>query len=65
MSRPEAPRESLATRVIVGVVLLVIAWIVIRMALGFVYSIVRAVAFLALFAVVAWIVLVGPPGRRE
>jgi hypothetical protein len=65
MSRPVAPRERLATRVIVGGILLLLAWIVIRMALGFVYSIVRSLVFLALFAVVAWIVLVGPPGRRE
>lgn len=65
MSRPASPRESLATRVIVGGILLLLAWIAIRMALGFVYSIVRALVFVALFAVVVWIVLVGPPGRRE
>jgi hypothetical protein len=65
MSRPAAPRESLSTRLLVGIVLLLIAWIVIRFALGFVYSIIRSVLFIALFAVVAWIVLVGPPGRRD
>lgn len=65
MSRPAAPRESLATRVIVGLVILVVAWIVVRILLGFVYSIIRALLFIALFALVAWVVLVGPPGRRD
>jgi hypothetical protein len=65
MSRPAAPREGIATRVIVSLVVLVIAWIVVRILLGFVYSIVRSLLFIALFAVVAWIVLVGPPGRRD
>ncbi len=66
MSRqPAAPRGSLSTRLLVGLVLLIVAWIVIRIALGMVYSIIRSVLFIALFAVVAWIVLVGPPGRRD
>jgi hypothetical protein len=66
MSRqPAAPRGSLTTRLLVGLVLLIVAWIVIRIALGMVYSIIRSVLFVALFAVVAWIVLVGPPGRRD
>jgi hypothetical protein len=51
--------------VVVGLVVLFVAWIVVRMMLGFVYSIVRSLLFVALFLVVAWIVLVGPPGRRE
>ncbi len=45
--------------------LLVVAWIVIRALLGMVYSIIRAALFVGLFLVVAWIVLVGPPGRRD
>lgn len=65
MSRPAAPRDSITTRVVVGIVLMLVAWIVIRWALGFVYSIIRSVLFIALFAVVAWVVLVGPPGRRD
>lgn len=65
MARPAPPRESLTTRIVIGLVLLVVAWIVVRMLLGFVYSIVRSALFIGLFLVVAWIVLVGPPGRRE
>ncbi|MBN2624588.1 MAG: hypothetical protein JXA83_14515 [Acidimicrobiales bacterium] len=65
MSRPAAPQGSLTTRVVVGIVLLVVAWIVIRALLGMVYSLIRSLLFIALFVVVAWIVLVGPPSRRE
>lgn len=65
MSRPAAPRESFTTRLVVGIVLLIVAWIVIRALLGMVYAIIRALLFIALFAIVAWIVLVGPPGRRD
>jgi hypothetical protein len=65
MARPAPPRESLTTRVVVGIVVLVVVWLVVRLMLGFVYSIVRSALFIALFLVVAWIVLVGPPGRRE
>ncbi|HET9612052.1 MAG TPA: hypothetical protein VFP06_20725 [Acidimicrobiales bacterium] len=65
MSRPAPPGESFTTRLVIGIVLLVVAWIVIRVVLGTIYSIIRAVLFIALFAVVAWIVLVGPPGRHD
>ena len=65
MSRPAPPRDRFATRVVVGLVLLVVAWLVLRVVLGFVYSIIRSLLFVALFAVVAWIVLVGPPGRHD
>jgi hypothetical protein len=66
MPPPPAPtRQSLPTRLVVGLVLLVVAWLVIRALLGMVYSIIRSALFIGLFLVVAWIVLVGPPGRRD
>lgn len=65
MAGPAAPPESFATRVVVGLVILVIVWIVLRSVLGFVYALIRAALFVGLFAVVAWIVLVGPPSHRE
>jgi uncharacterized membrane protein len=66
MARPPAPpRESITTRVLVGLVLLVVAWFVIRVVLGTVFALIRAALFVALFAVIAWVVLVGPPGRDE
>jgi hypothetical protein len=65
MSGPAAPPKSFATRVVVGLVILVIVWIVLGQLLGFVYALIRAALFVGLFAVVAWIVLVGPPSRPE
>jgi hypothetical protein len=65
MAPSAPPRDSLSSRLIVGLVVLVLAWIVVRLMLGFVYSVVRSLVFIALFLVVAWVVLVGPPGRRE
>jgi hypothetical protein len=65
MSRPAPPRSSLSTRVVVGIVAVVAIWIVIRVVLGMVYSLIRAALFVTLFAIVAWVVLVGPPGRRD
>ena len=51
----------------VGVALLVIvlACLVVQLFLGFVFSLIRMALFLALFGVVAWFVLIGPPDRRE
>jgi hypothetical protein len=66
MPPPPAPvRQSLTTRLLVGLVLLIVAWFVLRLVLGMVYSIIRSALFIGLFLVVAWIVLVGPPGRRD
>jgi hypothetical protein len=33
--------------------------------MGFVFSLVRGLVFVALFAVIAWVVLIGPPGGRD
>jgi hypothetical protein len=65
MSHPAPPRSSLSTRVVVGLVVLIVVWFLIRIALGMVYSVIRGALFVALFAIVAWVVLVGPPGRRD
>lgn len=42
---------------------LVLLWLVIGLVLGMVFAVVRGLLVLAIFGVVAWIVLVGPPGR--
>lgn len=42
---------------------LVLLWLVVDVLLGVVFAVVRGVLVLAIFGVVAWIVLVGPPGR--
>lgn len=66
MAKPvEPPSSGLAWRVLVGVVVLLVVWLVLRTVLGVVYSFVRTVLFVGLLAVVAWVVIVGPPGRRD
>lgn len=49
----------------VALVVIVLAWLVVQLFLGFVFSLIRMALFLALFGVVAWFVLIGPPDRRE
>jgi hypothetical protein len=51
----------------IGLVLLgvLIVWFVVSSVLGFVFSLIRMLLFVALFAVVAWFVLIGPPDRRD
>ena len=51
----------------VGVVLLavLIVWLLVSSVLGFVFSLIRMLLFVALFAIVAWFVLIGPPGRHD
>jgi hypothetical protein len=63
----ERPSSGLATRVVVGAVALFVLWIVLRMLLGTVFALIRTALFVGLFAVVAWVVLVGPPdmGRKR
>jgi hypothetical protein len=51
----------------VGLVLLgvLIVWLIVSAALGFVFSLIRMLLFVALFAIVAWFVLIGPPDRHD
>ena len=65
MARPVRRSEGWLGRV--GLVLLgmLIVWFVVSSLLGFVFSLIRMLMFVALFAIVAWFVLIGPPDRRE
>jgi hypothetical protein len=65
MAREARRSEGLFTRI--GFVLLgvLIVWLVVSSILGFVFSLIRMLLFLALFAIVAWFVLIGPPDRRD
>jgi hypothetical protein len=64
MAREVERPEGLATRILVGIVALVVAWWLIKLLLGFLFSLVRIVMFVALFAVIAWVVLVGSRDSR-
>jgi hypothetical protein len=51
----------------VGLVLLavLVVWFLVSAVLGFVFSLIRTLLFIALFAIVAWFVLIGPPDRDD
>jgi hypothetical protein len=59
MAQPVPPRPSLLGRVAVIAVILFVAWLVLQVLLGWVFTFVRTLLFVALFAVIAWVVLVG------
>jgi hypothetical protein len=66
MAQPAPPREGgIIFRLLVGVVLLFLAWVVLKMVLGLFFSVVRAVLFLGLIAVVAWVVLAARSDSRK
>ena len=66
MAQPAPPREGgILIRLVVGVVLLFLAWVVLKMVLGLFFSVVRAVLFLGLIAVVVWVVLAARSDSRK
>ncbi|HKH04023.1 MAG TPA: hypothetical protein VKA65_02580 [Acidimicrobiales bacterium] len=67
MARQVEPRKStsLSTRVVIGVVILVTAWLALQFVIGAVFALIRAALFVALFGLIAWVVLVGPPDFRK
>jgi hypothetical protein len=66
MAQPVEPRGGgLTGRIVLGLVVLVIIWFVVQSVLGMVFAVARAALLIALFGVVAWVVLVGPPGGRD
>lgn len=62
MAQPVPPRPSLLWRVALVAVVLFVAWLVLQVLLGWVFAFVRTLLFVALFAVIAWVVLVGRGG---
>jgi len=66
MAHPVKPSgSSIVTRLAVGVLVVLALWLVVGAVVGFVVSFVRTLLFLGLIAVVAWFVLIGPPGDRH
>lgn len=63
MARP-AESSGWTTRLLLGVVLVIVAWWVLTALVGFVFSLIRMLLFLALFAVIAWVVLIGGRDRN-
>jgi hypothetical protein len=57
--------ERLLTRILLGLAVLVLAWLVLDFLLGWLFQLVRIALLLALLGVVAWFVLIGPPGSDD
>jgi len=65
MARPAERSQGFLGKIGVALLVVLAAWLVVQLFLGFVFSLIRVALFVALFAVVAWFVLIGPPDRRE
>ena len=65
MARQVRPSGGLLGRVGLVLLGLLIVWLIVSSVLGFVFSVIRMLLFVALFAIVAWFVLIGPPDRRD
>jgi hypothetical protein len=65
MARQVRRGEGGLGRVAVVVLAVLVVWFLVSAALGFVFSLIRTLLFIALFAIVAWFVLIGPPDRHE
>jgi hypothetical protein len=55
----------MATRIGLAVLAALIVWLIVTSIVGFVFSLIRMLLFVGLFAIVAWFVLAGPLDRRD
>lgn len=65
MAQPKSGASELLTRVAIGIIVLAAGLIVFQFLLGWIFSLIRVALLLGLLALVAWLVLVGPPGMDE
>jgi hypothetical protein len=65
MAQPRSGASELLTRVAIGIIVLAAGLIVFQFLLGWIFSLIRVALLLGLLALVAWLVLVGPPGMDE
>jgi hypothetical protein len=59
MAQPAPPRPSILSRLAVAALVLFVVWLLLGVVLGVVFAFVRTILFVGLFAVIAWVVLVG------
>jgi hypothetical protein len=57
--------ESLVTRVLLGLVVLLVAWFVFQLVLGWLFALLRMALLLGLLGIVGWFVLIGPSGSDD
>jgi hypothetical protein len=61
MAKPASrSSERLLTRVLLGLVVLLVAWFLLQMVLGWIFALLRVALLLGLLGIVAWFVLIGP-----
>lgn len=66
MAKPASGSSSqLASRLIVGVILVVVALFVLNVVLGWLYSLIRVAVIVGLLGVVLWFVFIGPSSLDE
>jgi O-antigen ligase len=57
--------QSLVTRVLLGLVVLLVAWFVFQSVLDWLFAMLRIALLLGLLAIVGWFVLIGPSGSDD
>lgn len=57
--------DQVLTRVGLAVIVLIVASIVLKMVLGWIFNLVRVAVLLALLGLAVWFVFIGPPGRDD
>jgi hypothetical protein len=65
MARQVRRSEGWMGRVALVLLAMLVVWFLASSVLGFVFSLIRMLLFVALFAIVAWFVLIGPPDRHD
>jgi hypothetical protein len=65
MARQVRRSEGWMGRVALVLLAVLVVWFLVSSVLGFVFSLIRMLLLVALFAIVAWFVLIGPPDRRD
>jgi uncharacterized membrane protein len=65
MARQVRRSEGWMGRMALVLLAVLVVWFLVSAVLGFVFSFIRMLLFVALFAIVAWFVLIGPPDRRD
>jgi hypothetical protein len=65
MARQVRRSEGWVGRVALVLLAVLVVWFIVSALLGVVFSLIRTLLFIALFAIVAWFVLIGPPDRHD
>jgi len=64
-SSESGSRDRLASRVVLGIVAVIVGWLVFGMVLHALYSLIRMAVMIVLLGVVLWFVFVGPSSLDE